>query len=249
MGKSAKILLVNSQFFIKYTISLAVSFYLLASDLNAREIDARDYDQFFLWAGVKPQEVLDEASEVYIHWGELRFEIPQKAVELRGSVPEIKDKKIWLTMRVERIDWAEDIYSQLLNEIKQWDAKSDHFLGIQIDFDANTHELAQYVKFLSRLRELVPIKYKISITGVMDWLVVGDRNEFRKLVGVIDEVVIQTYQGVKTIEGYQKYLRKIGNFPIPYKIALVQSGIFEKGIIDESDEMFNGFVIFLTNEY
>ena len=249
MGKSAKILLVNNHFYIKCVLTLSVTFYLLCSNLNAREIDAKDYEQFFLWAGVKPQHVLKNASEVYILWGELRFETPKKVVGLKGSVPEINDKKIWLTLRVERIDWDEDIYAQLLNEIKRWDAKSAYFAGVQIDFDANTYELSHYVKFLLRLREIVPRKHSISITGVMDWLVIGDRNEFRKLSGAVDEVVIQTYQGISTIDTYERYLQKIENFPIPYKIALVQNGVFDKGAIDENDDMFNGFVVFLTNEY
>ena len=82
----------------------------------------------------------------------------------------------------------------------------------------------------------------------MDWIVLGDREGFKKLNGVIDEIIIQTYQGTKTIHNYRDYLSKLNYFPLPYKIGLVQNGLFDEHIIDKRDPNFKGYVVFLVNE-
>ena len=178
----------------------------------------------------------------------MREENKSKIVPLKASVPTINHAKVWLTVRVERIDWEKQVLNYLLKELTLWDKKNSDLVGLQIDFDANTYGLDKYFSFLKNLRNTVPEKYKLSITGVMDWIVLGDREGFKKLNGVVDEIIIQTYQGTKTIHNYRDYLSKLNYFPLPYKIGLVQNGLFDEDIIDKRDPNFKGYVVFLVNE-
>lgn len=68
-------------------------------------------------------------------------------------------------------------------------------VGIQIDFDARTQYLHEYTRFLRDLRQRLPADLKLSITGLMDWSSNADPAAIAQLKGVVDEVVVQTYQG------------------------------------------------------
>ena len=230
-----------------FKLSLFASL-LFSSPLHSNEVvDVSNFQEFFLWAGVKPQRFLNKAETVYILSGEVREENKSKIVPLKASVPSINHAKVWLTVRVERIDLEEQFLNYLLSELALWDKKNSELVGLQIDFDANTYGLDKYFSFLTSLRKAVPEKFKLSITGVMDWIVLGDREGFRKLNDVVDEIIIQTYQGTKTIQNYRDYLSKLDYFPLPYKIGLVQNGLFDANVIDRKDPNFMGYVVFLVN--
>ncbi len=74
--------------------------------------------------------------------------------------------------------------------------------GVQIDFDARTHRLADYGDFLRQLRRQLPADCAISITGLLDWTRTGDVATLNALAGVVDELVVQTYRGRRTEPGY-----------------------------------------------
>lgn len=64
--------------------------------------------------------------------------------------------------------------------------------GLQIDFDAATRGLAHYAAFLSDLRQRLPRRWKLSITGLMDWSAGGGRGDpsaLRQLSGTLDKIV------------------------------------------------------------
>lgn len=63
--------------------------------------------------------------------------------------------------------------------------------------------------------------------------------------GVVDEVVIQTYQGRRTIPGYESYLASLARLPIPYRIGLVQGGEWRAPAGLNADPEFRGYVVFL----
>ena len=78
---------------------------LFSSPLHSNEVvDVSNFQEFFLWAGVKPQPFLNQAETVYILSGEVREENKSKIISLKASVPSINHAKVWLTVMSERID-------------------------------------------------------------------------------------------------------------------------------------------------
>ncbi len=209
-------------------------------------VDAADYDAFWLWAGVKPQGVLKGATRVYILDSEYRAATERRLAVLRPDIPRVQDTDIWLVMRAETLDWPEDIYQQLFARMARWDAES-RLAGLQIDFDAQTPALDGYADFLRDLRRRLPPQYKLSITGLLDWSANGDPAHLGALSGIVDEVVLQTYQGRDTIPGYADYFRNISALGIPFRIGLVQGGEWRAPPGLEQHEGFKAYVIFLLN--
>lgn len=208
-------------------------------------VDPADHDAFFLWAGVRPPAILDRAKTIYILDGEVRAGDNARIVALRPESPRVRHAEVWLTVRAERIDWVEPVFAQLLAHAARWERAGTRLVGIQVDFDARTRGLAGYASFLAELRRRLPGKYRLSVTGLMDWSANGDAAQLARLRGVVDEVVIQTYQGRRTIPGYEGYLASLARLPIPYRIAVVQGGEWRPPPALAADPEFRGYVVFL----
>jgi len=217
------------------------------SKLNAEIVDPSKYDSYFLWAGVKPQLVLESAKTVYIHAGEVWADDNTQIVDMRAGVPRIDHANIWMTLRVERIDWDDQVYKQMLAKLIRWEEKQKYFQGVQIDFDAATLHLKEYAVFLRELRRRLPKRYRLSITGLMDWSAGGELIALGSLGESVDEIVIQTYQGLDTIANYNVYLRTLKRIGFPYRIALVQGGDWVPPAELAKDSLFKGYVVFLVN--
>lgn len=210
-------------------------------------VRAVDHDAFFLWAGVRPPQALARAKAIYMLEGEVRRGDNAQIATLRPATPQVRHAAIWLVVRAERLDWREDVYGQLLAKLGRWEGAGNRLLGLQIDFDAETRGLASYEVFLRDLRRRLPARYQLSITGLMDWSANGDPAALARLAGVVDEVVIQTYQGRETIPGYQAYMASLARLPLPYRIGLVEGGKWSPPQELEQDPEFRGYVVFLVN--
>jgi len=79
----------------------------------------------------------------------------------------------------------------------------------------------------------------------MDWSANGDPRALTKLKDIVDEVVIQTYQGRSTIWGYEAYFVRMKGFPIPFKVGLVENGRWIEPPGLKSEPNFKGYVVFL----
>jgi hypothetical protein len=106
---------------------------------------------------------------------------------------------LWLVVRIDRLDLGERTWATILADMERWQAAGNHVQGLQIDFDAATQGLDRYAAFLADARAHVPRPWRLSITGLMDWSANGDPAALARLKPVIDEVVVQTYQGRSTI--------------------------------------------------
>jgi hypothetical protein len=219
---------------------------LLAScSKGEQRVDPADYRAFFLWAGVRPGPALAHADTIYLLDGEVRHRGPAAFVRLRPQVPRIRHAEVWLTVRAERLDWSEAVYRRVLADAARWEAQGNRLSGVQIDFDTATKGLGTYSAFLADLRRRLPARYRLSVTGLMDWSANGDPAELARLRGVVDEVVIQTYQGRRTIPGYAGYMAGLQHLAIPYRIALVEGGQWRAPEGLERDAEFRGYVVFL----
>ncbi len=212
---------------------------------DAEPVKAERYDQFFLWAGVPPPPAVARAKVLYILAGEIRRSGPPRFVSLRAGVPHVRRSAVWLTVRSERLDWDERVWAALLIELARWERAGNRLEGLQIDFDASTPGLGRYVTFLSDARRRLPVRAKLSVTGLLDWSAHGDPRALAALSGIVDEAVLQTYQGRTTIPGYAAYFRHIDQLPLRHKIALVEGGEWTPPPELARDKRFGGYVVFL----
>ena len=210
-------------------------------------IDAGQYDGFWLWAGVSPQPALARARTLYLLDGEIRASEPGRYVALRPGVPRLAGPTLWLVVRTETLEWPSRAVPELTARLDRWAAAGNRVAGLQVDFDAATRGLDRYVTFLQALRARLPRRYALSITGLMDWSANGDPRALAALRGIVDEVVVQTYQGRSTVPGYERYFARMRGFPLPFKVGLVQDGLWHepRGLAREPN--FRGYVVFLLN--
>lgn len=228
--------------------ALAVALFVWQGPFRAiTYVDAADYDAYWLWAGVKPQPVLEQAKAIYILDSEIKAAAPANLVGLRPAIPRLPDQKVWMVVRVETLNWPEGLDDHIIERMAGWKAADNNLVGLQIDFDAGTKGLAGYASFLKKLRAKLPPELKLSITGLLDWSANGDPIELNALGRVVDEVVLQTYQGKRTIAGYQTYLAKLDRLKMPFRIGLVQGGEWREPESLPRHPQFKGYVVFLVN--
>jgi Protein of unknown function (DUF3142) len=210
-------------------------------------VDATQYDAFWLWAGAQPQPVLKHAKTIYILQSEIRDMPKPRLVSLRPGTPDVDHADLWIVYRTETLAWEDDIVPQIRADLARWRAAGNSVVGVQIDFDAATNGLSGYADFLRLLRAQLPPDAKLSVTGLLDWSSQGNSTDLNTLAGVVDEVVLQSYQGRDTIPDYEAYLASLSRLDMPYKIGLVQHGKWNAPSALARDPDFRGYVIFLLN--
>lgn len=211
-------------------------------------VDAREYDAFWLWSAVRPQPVLAQAKLLYILQGQISEQRGESRFIPQGiAIPRLRHGQIWLAYRVETLNWSEAIYQSIAQQLTRWQQQGNPVTGIQIDFDARTLRMQQYVTFLQLLRQRLPEHYALSITGLLDWSNHTSPELVNQLAGIVSEVVVQTYQGRHTIHNYTDYLPRLARLRIPFKVGLVQHGEWHAPAYLEQAAFFRGYVVFLLN--
>ncbi len=238
----------NSKRFIG---SLFIICFVLATASIANEkqlVQAEDYKNFWLWAGVRPQPVLKQADELYVLAGEVSRHTPPRIFAQRSATPRIKGPKVWIVYRVHSIAWNVDTLKEVLRQVDVWKNNGNNLLGLQIDFDAGSKNLRLYAGFLAKVRNALPREYALSVTGLLDWTVSGDLAGLDGLAAVVDEVVLQIYQGRKVIPGYEYYLKQLASMKVPFRIGLLQRGEWQEPPELAANPYFKGYVVFLLNQ-
>lgn len=248
MGKNFEVLLVSTVLRIA-----AICFFLLLSACRAvaGTVDAAAYDTFWLWSGVRPQPVLDHARTVYVLQGQIEARRGQendvRFLAQGVAIPQRLPVEIWLAYRVHTLHWTPRAYSILLAQLSRWREAANNVVGVQIDFDARTLHLDEYAEFLENFRRQLPANYRLGITGLLDWSSRIDSDEVNRLRGIVDEVVVQTYQGRHTIANCSYYLPRVSRLKLPFKIGLIQGGDWDAPGYLAASEWFRGYVVFLQN--
>lgn len=210
-------------------------------------VRAENHDAFWLWAGVQPQPVLDRARTLYLLEGEIIGGEPAHLQRRLAATPHVTRADTWIAYRADTLAWSDDVIPAIRSDIARWRGNGNRVIGVQLDFDARTRHLDRYADFLRSLRAQLPRDTKLGVTGLMDWSANGDPAQLARLAGVVDEVVVQTYQGRATIPGYGKYLERLRGFPIPFRIGLVQGGEWHAPPALPTNPNFRGYVVFLVN--
>lgn len=218
-----------------------------ASAPAPQAVDAAEYDAFWLWAGVRSQPVLKKARRIYLLQGQVEAGPPVRLVAQRPAVPHVNGPDVWMVVRVETLRWTPLVYVQLRAQLARWRAAGNRVVGIQVDFDARTRHLQNYAAFLADLRRRLPTDCRLGVTGLLDWSANGDPAGLKALGGVVDEVVLQIYQGRHVIPGYAGYLANLDRMKVPFRIGLLQGGEWQIPPRLTSNPRFKGYVVFLTN--
>ncbi len=246
MGDRAEVLLVGARGLAPFFLGLA-----LCAPAAAGTVRAQDYDAFWLWAGVKPQPALATAQTLYILQGQVaapgNADGEGRLIAQGGAIPHLTRSRIWLDYRAHTLRWAPAVYGEILARLRRWRAAGNPVVGLQIDFDAHTRRLGEYATFLADLRSRLPADCRLSITGLLDWSSQGDSAALDALGGVVDEVVLQTYQGRHTIPSYQAYMASLDRLTIPFRIGLAEGGDWSAPPSLAANPWFRGYVVFLTN--
>lgn len=216
-------------------------------ETNPETVDARSHDAFWLWAGVRPQPALASARTLYLLDGEILAARPDRYLDLRPGVPRLPNVQLWLVVRTDTMSWPPRTLPALVASLDRCAAAGNRVEGLQIDFDAATRGLDSYATFLREIRQGLPERYRLSITGLMDWSANGDPAALAALRGIIDEAVIQTYQARTTIPGYEAYFRRLKDFPLPFRVGVVQGGAWREPAGLAAEPNFRGYVVFLVN--
>lgn len=169
-------------------------------------------------------------------------------IKLGRAPTQIQTEQLWLVVRVNVLPLSADHEKLLAQLYRKWRKAGAQVTGIQIDFDAATHQLHRYAASLRQLRQVLPTNCKISVTGLLDWAQTGDIAQLNSLP--VDEIVIQTYQGKRTVPGYNAYLPAMMQFRIPFKVGLVQGGDWNESwqkFLSKS-QYYKGEVVFLVNQ-
>ncbi len=226
---------------------LAMALLLAAPVAAAGAVDARDHDAFWLWAGVQPQPVLAQARRIYLLQAEVPASGVPRLVSQRAALPHVGHCDVWMVLRVERIDWTLALFDQVQLQLRRWRAAGNRVVGLQIDFDAGTRNLDRYLGFLRELRTRLPADYQLGITGLLDWSVNGRAEVVDALATVVDEVVLQIYQGRRVIPDYPRYVARLGALHVPFRIGLLQDGDWQPPDGLQRNPFFRGYVVFLHN--
>ncbi len=238
----------NSRTFIGSLIAIYFALATAAFSNDSQIVRAEDYKNFWLWAGVLPQPALKRADEIYVLAGEVSRHTPPRIIAQRSATPRIKDPKVWIVYRVQSIAWNAATLNEVLRQVEGWKVNGNNLKGLQIDFDAGSKNLQNYAKFLSDIRTALPREYALSVTGLLDWTVNGDAVGWDELADVVDEIVLQIYQGRKVIPGYELYLNNLLAMKLPFRIGLLQGGPWQAPPELAANPYFKGYVVFLLND-
>lgn len=225
---------------------------LLQTGSASAAVNAEEHDAFWLWGGVAAQPVLAQAKTLYLLQGQVsssRSEQHRSINFVAQGMPVTKlpQREVWIVYRAHTLRWPESVYKQLFGQIKRWRQTGSQVVGIQIDFDARTRHLDEYVAFLRDLRQRLPADYRLSITGLLDWSSNADAAVIGELKGVIDDIVVQTYQGRHSIPDYDAYLPRMSRLGLPFRIGLIQGGEWQAPTSLQENPWFRGYVVFLQN--
>lgn len=231
------------------------------SAINSEVIDPKDYEQFWLWTAPKDEKKISQAHTLYILQGEIRPDnIPYYRPNInKNTVPaalatltpqglgvrSLSGKKIWLVYRATSQEWSDEVMVQLIDRLEKWQRAGNQVMGIQIDYDAPTYQLDKYAHLLRNIRQQLPAQYQLSVTGLLDWSNQADDPQFMQLIGAVDELVIQTYQGTTTLSNYAHYLKKLEHLSFNFKVGIIEGGQWQGAPFLEDNPHFKGYVVFL----
>ena len=111
-------------------------------------------------------------------------------------------------------------------------AKGQTIVGLQLDYDCPTNDLAEYASFLEKLKRALPGGTKISITALLDWF--RTDTKIREVLAHTNEFVPQFYDNAPSQGGatkgiaepidFARWGKTFNSFKVPYHVGISTFG-------------------------
>ena len=204
---------------------------------------------YWLWAGIVAADA-PANSDLYIYQGLIKTTSSQSHYKRVGLYPHpLQAKAIYLSYRLEGdLPEPEIVTHNFLQSVTEWQRHKLTITGLQVDFDSATSKLLQYGDFLTQLRDALPPQYKLSITGLGDWAVYGQRDAVSHITTTVDEVVYQLYQDHDPLPNMQRYIQALSRYKLPFRIGLLASDMQNNDAYLHTlsaNSNFNGVIYFI----
>lgn len=229
--------------FMVLLVGLTVGFFVFRTSSSLTLVPS----DYWIWAGIRERDV-PVGQDYYVYQGQFSTKQGVVDYERLGLHPyPLQARTVVLVYRmVGDFVAPEDILSVFQEQVARWQRHGVSVVGMQIDFDSATSKLLLYGDFLQRLRAAIPNHYRLSITGLGDWILYGDEDALKKISGSVDEIVFQLYQERKAIDSADSYVRELENFSFPFKVGLL-SGVQDEASVRTllKNKNFKGIIYFV----
>ncbi len=202
---------------------------------------------YWLWAGITANEA-PANSELYVFQGRLYVEEGKTAYERLGLYPHpIKSSKLVLVYRLEgQLPDAKTVIEVFKRGVAQWQRHPIVISGIQLDFDSPTAKLLEYSNFLEDIRRQLPQNFELSITGLGDWAIGGNKDALRSISSSTNEIVFQLYQGRQPLPDIETYINALVDYPLPFRIGLLSGSTMPVSVNKlQSNPQYRGVIYFI----
>lgn len=236
---------------IRATSALAGAALIITAGFYGLVNAAPSFHGYWLWAGLSESDLPPHADRgpLYLYQGNLiSSEQAPPSFDRKGLFPHpLKKGEAWLVLRLEgqAVDPAAlaGLFQKLAHE---WERHGVRIEGLQIDFDAPTAWLTSYGDYLAAVRSKLPRSYRLSVTGLGDWILSGDRSALRRMTNAANEIVFQLYQGRHPIARDENYADLLAQANFPFRLGLLSAGRQDHLIARvKSNPYYRGAVIFI----
>lgn len=178
------------------TLLLAASLALSSCAVSPRgqNSSTRWTTGFWFWGRTSTREVRPgpPLDVLFVQVGTIRGE--QVYAEWPKDLPDAQE--YWMVYRYDRQAVPDsEVATMLATGVSRlWKlAKSDHLnvIGVQLDIDSPTSQLAAYATFLHEVRKGLPKDCQLSVTALLDWFRSG--TNVGQVIRFVDEFVPQFY--------------------------------------------------------
>ncbi|MCE2950978.1 MAG: DUF3142 domain-containing protein [Alphaproteobacteria bacterium] len=175
----------------------------------------------WVWAGITVKDV-PATGILYLYQGHVTQKNGALSYTKHGLYPHALARDLFLVYRLTKpLPAPEDLAAIFHHHQSKWTQSDTRVLGIQLDFDAATKDLAVYAQYLRDLRRHVRAPSKISITGLGDWITSAPRAAQGDLMDACDEIVFQLYQERAPLPHIETFFKKLVPFNRPFKVGLL----------------------------
>lgn len=203
---------------------------------------------YWIWAGITEQDIPSNPKDfIYVWQGTISQKAGTVYYDRRGLFPyPAQHKNMVLVYRLEGELPSVDIVTGLFRDASEgWQRYGITIKGLQIDFDSPTAKLASYGDYLSMMRHSLPQNFSLSITGLGDWIIDGDRAALLRMTNAVDDIVFQLYQGREPIANAAYYAQKLRRANFPFRLGLLDLPN-QNNLIDyvQDNEYYHGVIYF-----
>lgn len=212
-----------------------------------KPINRNYFKEYWVWAGILPENI-PPSNTLYVYQGVSIQKEGEKYFVKKGLFPHpINAKALYLVFRIEGgLPEPANLTNIILIYIAEWQKYGTNIVGIQLDFDSPTAQLLKYNEFLVVFRKLLPLNFKISITGLGDWVRSGNTQILSAMTKSIDEIVFQLYQVRKLLPDINLYIEELTKMRFPFKIGLLANQPLQVNIVKLlNNPYYLGEIIFL----